>query len=49
WLEAPVRCTLRPVTLRVRVPCDRPGVPHPKPTTDWERRRHLALTMHGQG
>src|SRR5215216_2823586 len=48
-LDTPVRCTLRPATLRVRVPRDRPGVPDPKPIMDWKRLRQMALTMHGQG
>jgi diacylglycerol kinase family enzyme len=48
-LDTPVRCTLRPAALRVRVPRDRPGVPDPKPTMDWNRLRQLALTMRGQG
>jgi len=50
-LETPVRCTLRPAALRVRVPRNRPGVPDPKPVMDWKRLQHLALTTpsrHGQ-
>jgi diacylglycerol kinase family enzyme len=31
----PVRCTIRPKVLRVRVPRDRPGVPSPKAALDW--------------
>jgi diacylglycerol kinase family enzyme len=44
-LDTPVRCTLRPAALRVRVPRDRPGVPDPKPIMDWKRLRQMALTM----
>jgi diacylglycerol kinase family enzyme len=39
-LDTPVRCTIRPAALRVRVPRDRPGVPDPKPSwtgSDWGR------------
>jgi diacylglycerol kinase family enzyme len=43
-LDTPVRCTIAPAALRVRVPRHRPGVPDPKPTMDWHRLRHLALT-----
>jgi len=48
-LATPVRCTLRPAALRVRVPRDRPGVPDPKPIMDWKRLRQIALTMPGTG
>jgi len=48
-LDTPVRCTVRPAALRVRVPRDRPGVPDPKPIMDWKRLWRMALTMHGQG
>jgi diacylglycerol kinase family enzyme len=48
-LDTPVRCTVQPGALRVRVPRDRPGVPDPKPIMDWKRLRQMALTMHGQG
>jgi diacylglycerol kinase family enzyme len=44
-LDTPVRCTVRPATLRVRVPRDRPGVPDPKPIMDWKRLRQMALTV----
>jgi diacylglycerol kinase family enzyme len=44
-LDAPVRCTVRPATLRVRVPRDRPGVPDPKPIMDWRRLWQMALTV----
>jgi diacylglycerol kinase family enzyme len=42
WLPTPVRCTVRPGALRVRVPRDRPGVPPPKPAISLSRLRHLA-------
>jgi diacylglycerol kinase family enzyme len=48
-LEVPVRCTIRPAALRVRVPRDRPGVPDPKPIMDWKRLRQMALTGPGAG
>ena len=44
-LDTPVRCTVRPAALRVRVPRDRPGVPDPKPIMDWRRLRQMALTV----
>jgi diacylglycerol kinase family enzyme len=43
-LATPVRCTVRPKALRVRVPRDRPGVPLPKPPMNWSRLRQIALT-----
>jgi diacylglycerol kinase family enzyme len=46
-LDTPVRCTVRPAALRVRVPRDRPGVPDPKPIMDWKRLRQIALTAPG--
>ena len=46
-LDTPVRCTVRPGALRVRVPRDRPGVPDPKPIMDWKRLRQMALTLPG--
>jgi diacylglycerol kinase family enzyme len=48
-LDTPVRCTVRPAALRVRVPRDRPGVPDPKPIMDWRRLRRMALTGPGTG
>ncbi|HEX4907068.1 MAG TPA: diacylglycerol kinase family protein [Actinomycetes bacterium] len=48
-LDTPVRCTIRPAALRVRVPRHRPGVPDPKPIMDWKRLRQMALTMPGTG
>lgn len=44
-MPTPVHCTIRPLSLRVRVPRDRPGVPEPRPTIDWTRLRHQALTF----
>ncbi|HEX2374231.1 MAG TPA: diacylglycerol kinase family protein [Actinomycetota bacterium] len=48
-LDTPVRCTIQPAALRVRVPRDRPGVPDPKPIMDWKRLRRMALTVSGPG
>ena len=48
-LDTPVRCTVQPAALRVRVPRDRPGVPDPKPIMDWKRLRQMALTGPGTG
>jgi diacylglycerol kinase family enzyme len=42
-MPTPVRCTVSPGALRVRVPRRRPGVPAPPPELDWTRLRHLAL------
>jgi diacylglycerol kinase family enzyme len=42
WLPTPVRCTVRPGALRVRVPKDRPGVPPPRPAISLPRLWHLA-------
>ncbi|MDF6045987.1 NAD(+)/NADH kinase [Streptomyces sp. JH14] len=44
-LPTPVRCRLAAGALRVRVPRNRPGVPHGAPPMDWRRVRRLALTM----
>jgi diacylglycerol kinase family enzyme len=41
-MPTPVRCTIQPKALRVRVPRDRPGVPPPKAALDWPKLRHLA-------
>ncbi|HUY49919.1 MAG TPA: diacylglycerol kinase family protein [Streptosporangiaceae bacterium] len=41
-MPTPVRCTIRPRALRVRVPQNRPGVAPPKPPVNWARLRHLA-------
>jgi diacylglycerol kinase family enzyme len=48
-LDTPVRCTIRPAALRVRVPRDRPGVPDPKPAMDWKRLWRMALTVRRGG
>jgi diacylglycerol kinase family enzyme len=48
-LDTPVRCTVQPGALRVRVPRDRPGVPDPKPIMDWKRLWQMALTVPGTG
>ena len=40
-LTSPVRCSIRPGVLRVRVPRNRPGRT-PRPTLDWRRVRDLA-------
>jgi diacylglycerol kinase family enzyme len=48
-LDTPVRCTVRPLALRVRVPRVRPGVPDPKPVIDWKRLWQVALTVPGTG
>jgi diacylglycerol kinase family enzyme len=47
-LDTPVRCTVKPAALRVRVPRHRPGVADPKPIMDWKRLRHIALTVSGR-
>ena len=44
-MPTPVRCAIRPLSLRVRVPRDRPGVPEPRPPMDWARLRRQALTF----
>jgi diacylglycerol kinase family enzyme len=43
-LSAPVRCTIAPLALRVRVPAGRPGVPAPAPRLDWARLGRHALS-----
>jgi diacylglycerol kinase family enzyme len=43
-MPTPVRCTIRPLALRVQVPRSRPGVPVPRPQLDWGRLRRLAFT-----
>ena len=48
-LDTPVRCTVAPLALRVRVPRDRPGVPDAKPQINWNRLWQLALTVPGRG
>ncbi len=44
-MPTPVHCTIRPLSLRLRVPRDRPGVPEPRPPMDWARLRRQALTF----
>jgi diacylglycerol kinase family enzyme len=41
-IPTPVRCTIRPGALRVRVPRHRPGIRVAKPAMDWAELRHLA-------
>jgi diacylglycerol kinase family enzyme len=41
-MTAPVRCTIQPGALRVRVPRDRPGLRPPKPKLSWARLSELA-------
>ena len=41
-MPTPVRCTIRPKVLRVRVPKDRPGVPESKAVLDWSALARLA-------
>ncbi|MEV1061974.1 diacylglycerol kinase family protein [Streptomyces sp. NPDC050263] len=43
-LPTPVRCTIHPRALRVRVPRHRPGVPRTRAPMDWRRIRKLALS-----
>jgi diacylglycerol kinase family enzyme len=44
-MPTPVRCTIRPLALRVQVPRSRPGVPTPRPPMDWALLRRQALTF----
>ena len=44
-MPTPVRCTIRPLALRVRVSRTRPGVPVPKPPIDQKFLRHQALSL----
>jgi diacylglycerol kinase family enzyme len=44
-MSTPVHCKIRPMSLRVRVPRHRPGVPEPRPPLDWARLRQQALTF----
>jgi diacylglycerol kinase family enzyme len=41
-MPTPVRCTIRPKVLRVRVPRDRPGVLPPRAALDWHALVNLA-------
>jgi diacylglycerol kinase family enzyme len=43
-IPTPVRCTIRPLALRVLLPRNRPGVPEPRPQLDWARLRRQAFT-----
>jgi len=44
-MPTPVRCTIRPLSLRVQVPGNRPGARAPRPPLDWARLRQQALTF----
>ena len=44
-MPTPVRCTIRPLSLRVRVPRNRPGVPEPRPQLNWAQLGREALTV----
>ena len=44
-LPTPVRCTIKPLALRVRVSRTRPGVPVPKAPIDEKFLRHQALSL----
>ena len=44
-MPTPVRCTIRPLALRVRVSRTRPGVPVPKPPIDGAFLRHQSLSL----
>jgi diacylglycerol kinase family enzyme len=48
-MPTPVRCTIQPLALRVRVPRNRPGVPEPRPALDWSRLGRQALTFTRDG
>ena len=41
-MPTPVRCTIQPKALRVRVPRNRPGIPPPKAALDWPTLWQLA-------
>jgi diacylglycerol kinase family enzyme len=41
-MPTPVRCTIRPAALRVRVPRNRPGPPVPRAQLDWVELRQTA-------
>ena len=45
-VPTPVRCSVRPGALRVRVPRDRPGVPARRPHWSWAELRRLARFSH---
>ena len=44
-MPTPVRCTIRPLALRVQLPRGRPGVPEPRPQLDWAQLRRQAFTI----
>jgi diacylglycerol kinase family enzyme len=48
-MPTPVRCEIRPLALRVRVPRERPGVPAPIPQIDRTLLLRLALGMPNAG
>jgi diacylglycerol kinase family enzyme len=48
-LPVPVRCTIAPLALRVRVPAGRPGVPAPAPRLDLARLGRQALSRKTRG
>ncbi|HYY18498.1 MAG TPA: diacylglycerol kinase family protein [Streptosporangiaceae bacterium] len=47
-MPVPVVCAIRPGTLRVRVPRDRPGATPPQPPVTWARLRKLAARQQGR-
>jgi diacylglycerol kinase family enzyme len=47
-MPTPVRCTIRPKVLRVRVPKDRPGVLPPRAAMDWPALVKLASFRSGE-
>jgi diacylglycerol kinase family enzyme len=47
-MPTPVRCTIRPKVLRVRVPKDRPGVLPPRAALDWPALVKLASFRSGE-
>jgi diacylglycerol kinase family enzyme len=44
-MPTPVRCTIKPLALRVRVSRTRPGVPAPKPPIDRTLLRQMSLSL----
>ncbi|HKB31395.1 MAG TPA: diacylglycerol kinase family protein [Streptosporangiaceae bacterium] len=44
-MPTPVRCAIRPLSLRVQVPRNRPGVPAPRPQLNWAELRRQAFTL----
>jgi diacylglycerol kinase family enzyme len=48
-MPTPIRCTIRPGALRVRVPRSRPGVQAPAAPMNWTRLRRLALPRSSKG